>query len=241
MVHAQAIDRSKVFPHTVTLSTMVPSPGRTAMIRKTMLQCITLLLAIVLSVAVPREAFTQTSNPILTLETGMHTGRMMRLAFGPGERFIATAAEDKTVRLWDISVEGAPTLMRTLRPPMDPGAEGKLYSVAVSQDGSTVACAGWTGWEWEGKTSIYLFDRATGTMNKRLTGFPGRVSHIAYSPDGRFMAAVMTSGGMRLYAVPGYTVLGGDRDYGEIASFAQFDPKGQRLVTICQKDGYIRL
>ena len=211
------------------------------MIRKTLLLSIMPLLAIALSVAVPREASTQTSNPILTLETGMHTGRMMRLAVDPSERFIATAAEDKTVRLWDISGEGAPTLMRILRPPMDPGPEGKLYSVGISHDGNTVACAGWTGWEWERKTSIYLFDRATGTMKKRLGGFPGRVTHIAYSPDGRFMAVVMTSGGMRLYAVPQYTVVGGDQDYGEIASFAQFDPKGQRLATSCQRDGHIRL
>ena len=157
------------------------------MIRKTLRFILMPLLAIALSVLIPRQAFTQTPNPILTLETGTHTGRMMRLAVDPAERFIATAAEDKTVRLWDISGEGAPMLMRILRPPMDPGAEGKLYSVAISHDGSTVACAGWTGWEWEGKTSIYLFDRATGTMKKRLTGFPGRVSHIAYSPDGRFI------------------------------------------------------
>ena len=91
------------------------------MIRKTLLLSIMPLLAIALSVAVPREASTQTSNPILTLETGMHTGRMMRLAVDPSERFIATAAEDKTVRLWDISGEGAPTLMRILRPPHGPG------------------------------------------------------------------------------------------------------------------------
>ncbi|MCU0594646.1 MAG: caspase family protein [Desulfobacterota bacterium] len=211
------------------------------MIRKPLRFSILPLLAITLSVVFPREASAQTANPILTLETGMHTGRMMRLALDPAGRFLATAAEDKTVRLWDMTGESAPTLTRTLRPPADPGAEGKLYSVAISPDGTTVACSGWTGQEWEGKTSIYLFDRATGAMKKRLTGLPGRASHLAYSPDGRFMAAVMTSGGMRLYAVPEYTALGGDREYGEIASFAQFDPKGQRLATVCQRDGFIRM
>jgi WD40 repeat protein len=211
------------------------------MIRKSLRYSVASLFAFALSVAGVQESPAQTPNPILTLETGMHTGRMMRLAVDPGERFIATAAEDKTVRLWDITGEGAPTLMRILRPPMGPGAEGKLYSVAISPDGGTVACSGWTGLEWEKQSSIYLFDRATGAMKKRLPGFQGRVSHIAYSPDGRFMAAVMTSGGLRLYTVPEYTVLGGDREYGEIASFAQFDPKGQRLATICQRDGFIRM
>ena len=179
------------------------------MIRKTLLLSIMPLLAIALSMADLQESSAQTPNPILTLETGMHTGRMMRLAVDPGERFIATAAEDKTVRLWDITGEGAPTLMRILRPPMDPGTEGKLFSVAISHDGSTIACAGSTGWAWEGKACIYLFDRITGAMKKRLEGLPGSAMHIAYSPDGRFMAVTMSRGGIRVYAVPQYTVLGG--------------------------------
>ncbi len=211
------------------------------MIRKTLLFSIMPLLAFALSVAGLQESSAQTSNPILTLETGMHTGRMMRLAVDPGERFIATAAEDKTVRLWDISGDGAPTLMRILRPPMDPGAEGKLFSVAISHDGSTIACAGSTGWAWEGKACIYLFDRATGAMKKRLEGLPGSAMHIAYSPDGRFMAVTMSHGGIRMYAVPQYTVLGGDRDYGELACYAQFDSKGLRLATACQRDGHVRM
>jgi len=211
------------------------------MIRKTLLFGIMPLLAIVLSIVDVQESSAQTANPILTLETGMHTGRMMRLAVDPGERFIATAAEDKTVRLWDISGDGAPTLMRTLRPPIDPGVEGKLFAVAISHDGGTVACGGGTGWAWEGKACIYLFDRATGAMKKRLEGLPGSPLHITYSPDGRFMAVTMSHGGIRVYAVPQYTVLGGDRDYGEVACYAQFDPKGHRLATVCQRDGHIRM
>jgi WD40 repeat protein len=211
------------------------------MIRKTLRRGMTLLLAIILSAAGAQEGSAQTSNPILTLETGMHTGRMMRLAVDPGERFIATAAEDKTVRLWDMAGEGVPTLIRTLRPPMDPGMEGKLYAVAISPDGSTVASGGSTGWDWEGRGCIYLFDRATGTMKKRLSGLPGRVLHIAYSPDGRFMALTMTHGGIRMYAVPQYAFLGEDQDYGEAAGYAQFDSKGLRLATTCQQDGFIRL
>jgi len=166
---------------------------------------------------------------------------MMRLAVDPAERFMATAAEDKTVRLWDISGEGSPTLVRVLRPPMDPGQEGKLFSVAISRDGGTIACAGSTGWLWEGKASVYLFDRATGAMNKRLAGLPGGPMHITYSPDGRFMAVTMRHGGIRVYAVPQYTLLGEDRDYGELACYADFDAKGLRLATVCQRDGHIRM
>jgi WD40 repeat protein len=211
------------------------------MIRKTLLLGIMPLLAIALSFAFPREAATQTNNPILTLETGMHTGRMARLAVDPTERFIATVAEDKTVRLWDITGEGAPTLIRTLRPPMDPGPEGKLFAVAISRDGSTIACAGSTGRAWEGNACIYLFDRATGAMKKRLEGLQGGPMHLAYSPDGRFMVVTMTHGGIRVYGVPQYALLGGDREYGELAYYADFDPKGSRLATVCQRDGHVRM
>lgn len=97
------------------------------------------------------------------------------------ERFLVTTSDDKTARVWDLK-DGKP--LQVLRPPQGAGNEGKLYAVAISPDGTTVAVAGWTGRD-SGPFSVYLFDRASGTLIRSVSGLPQVVSHLSYSTDGR--------------------------------------------------------
>ena len=93
--------------------------------------------------------------PMLRLETGMHTALITRIGVDAANRYLVTGSHDKTVRVWDLATG---RLLRTLRLPIDAGNEGKVYAVALSPDGRTVAAAEWTGYEWDGTTSIYLFE-----------------------------------------------------------------------------------
>jgi hypothetical protein len=55
-----------------------------------------------------------------------------------------------------------------------------------------------------GRTS-YLFDREAGQMRRRLTGLANVVRHLAFSPDGRFMAATLGgASGLRVYETSGW-------------------------------------
>ena len=54
---------------------------------------------------------------------------------------VVTGSHDKTVRLWSVA-DGK--LKRTIRMPTGPGNVGKIYAVAISPDGATVAAGGWT-------------------------------------------------------------------------------------------------
>ena len=90
-----------------------------------------------------RPASAQTSDPILRVEVGTHNAGVMRIATDPSNSILVTGSEDKTVRVWDISGRGE--LLRILRPPVDAGNVGKIHGVAVSPDGATVACGGFTG------------------------------------------------------------------------------------------------
>jgi WD40 domain-containing protein len=81
-------------------------------------------------------------TPFARIETGMHVGAVKRIDVDAAERFLVSGSIDKTVRVWDLAT-GA--LLQTLRVPIDEGDVGKIYAVALSPDGSTVAAGGFTG------------------------------------------------------------------------------------------------
>src|SRR3954470_5589302 len=108
-------------------------------------------------------------EPILRLETGMHTALIRRIGVDAAGRMLLTVSDDKTARLWSLQ-DGR--LLKVLRPPVGTGNEGKLYAGALSPDGRMAAVTGWTGWDWEGSASIYLFDTTSGRLLRRLRGLP---------------------------------------------------------------------
>ena len=60
-----------------------------------------------------------------------HTGGVTSVAFSPAGRLIASASDDRTVRLWDVETG---KLGRTLT-----GHTEEIYRIAFSSDGSTLA------------------------------------------------------------------------------------------------------
>jgi len=66
------------------------------------------------------------------------------------------------------------------------------------------------------------------------------VYHLAYSPDGCYLAAVLGGrNGVRVYETEGLAQVAADEDYGGDSTWADFAPDG-RLVTTCL-DGQLRL
>src|SRR5262245_39773812 len=116
----------------------------------------------------------------------MHTGLIERIATDAAGRWAVTASEDKTARVWEVA---SGRQLAVLRPPQDVGNEGKFFAVALSPDGAVVAVGGHTALEWDKAVAIYLFDRASGRLLRRLPGLPSVVHHLAFSPDGRWLAA----------------------------------------------------
>ncbi len=190
-------------------------------------------------------AFGPPDTPILRVETGRHTAPITCIDVDAGERLLVTGSLDKTVRLWDVQT-GA--LLRTLRLPIAAGNEGKVYAVAISPDGQTVAVGGWTGQDWDGACSIYLFDTATGQLLGRFEGLT-RIFALSFSPDGQWLAAGLGGNmGLFLYGKQGegWQLEGEDLDsYKGIISGLAFSPMqaGQKttwLVTTCY-DGSLQL
>jgi WD40 repeat protein len=91
------------------------------------------------------------SEPVLRVETGMHTTHIQRAAADAAGRLLATASWDKTVRLWSLDTGD---LVRVLRAPIGDGNEGVFNAVAISPDGIWVAAGGTSGYQWEKSHSI---------------------------------------------------------------------------------------
>lgn len=197
-----------------------------------------ILFLILLIMPITVLANEPSSEPILKIETGMHIAVITRIGIDANERYLVTASNDKTVRLWELKTG---RLIKTLRPPIGEGDEGKIHAVAISPDARHIAAGGWTGYEWDKSFSIYIFDRDTGSLIQRITNLPIGIHHLTYSKDGRYLAAGLgRNNGIRIYdAKDGFRLVNEDKDYGDSVLGMDFSHDGRLVVSSI--DGYIRL
>ena len=176
------------------------------------------------------------STPFLRIETGMHTAIIRAIDVDAAERFLVTASDDKTARVWDLH-DGK--LLQILRPPQGDGRVGRSLQWLFHPTGTTVAVGGVTG-PAAGPFSVYLFDRGSGKLIRSILGFPDLITHLSYSFDGRYLAiALGTNSGIRVYHTFDISEVVHDTDYGDDCYWAEFDRRG-RLAT-ASLDGFVRL
>jgi WD40 repeat protein len=197
-----------------------------------------LLVALgVLSGPVARSEQTPSSSPVLRLETGMHTAPIRAAAIDAGGQVLATASLDKTVRVWSLATGEQ---LRVLRPAIGFGQEGELYAVAVSPDGQFVVTGGWTGFEWEKKNSLYVFEIKTGQLVHRIGGLPQVINRLAWSTDGHYVAAGLAgANGIRVFDTRRWNEVFADSSYTGPVYGLSFDAAGR--LAAAAFDGGVRL
>lgn len=199
------------------------------------LQRLLLASSLVIASSLCAKAQALYERPVLIVDPGMHTALSKTAVADAAGQFLVTGSYDKTVRIWSAS-DGK--LLRTIRMPAGPGNIGKIYAVAMSPDGNLVAAGGW-GPE-VGNNSIFLFDRNTGKMTTRIGGLPNTVHALAFSADGRYLAAGCGSGGLRVFdRNKNWSEAFRDASYGDQSYGAAFAGDG-RLAT-SSYDGKVRL
>jgi WD40 repeat protein len=151
-----------------------------------------------------RATLRQAADPKAEVLHGAHEGHAYAVAFSPCGKTLASGSSDRTIKLWDVATgEEKATLQDAVF----------VRSVAFSPDGKLLASGGGvtpatfdstldlTTPRFKIHGEVKVWDLDAGKARTFFHGPTGQGMSVAFSPDGRTLAAGMWDGAIRLWDV----------------------------------------
>src|SRR5215475_469280 len=156
------------------------------------------------------------AEPKIRIEGPCHGGTVRSVAFSPDGKLLASASEDKTIKLWQVSTGKHIRLFN--------GHAGSVYSVAFSPDGKTLASSSEEGNE----SALRLWEVNTGRLIRSFEERNQWVTSVVFSPDGRMIASGSSEHKVKLWDVKSGKVI---RSHdGQSFNAVAFSPDGKTLA-----------
>jgi hypothetical protein len=129
---------------------------------------------------------------------------------------LASAADDRTVRLWNLATEEEVASLK--------GHTDSIWTLAFAPDGKTVATCSRDG-------TVKLWNLTVKTETATLKGHLGQVTAVAFAPDGNLLATAANDGNIRLWRATPFSETDAPGQW-RAANPVEINPKEQGLVKL---------